>query len=212
VPKAKVFICKGFFKRTLYCKVRLFCLVLQCSINEIQVRLVAAVQTLPIPANRTAMHTLASVISSAAVLYLYGRWFYTNRENIHYYLAPIWILLGCLLVAGMSQSHVFQRAEVESYTKGEGWISEMKYSEPNYVGEETPLLVVTVGPIVGLILMLMVLPRGMRRIQGVHFVLLLLFVYPLLAFITLSKVGGNRPRFYDGTPLPAIGTRVLPRP
>ncbi|WP_022822671.1 hypothetical protein [Hymenobacter norwichensis] len=157
------------------------------------------------------MYTLVSAVFPVAILYLYVRWFYENRENIQYYLMPIWILLGCLLIAAMSQSHVFQQAIVESYSNDEGWISEMKYHEPNYVGESMPLLLVTLGPIVGLVLMLIMLPRGMRRSQGIHFVLLLLFVYPVLAFITLSQIGGTKPRFYDGTPLPAIGTRVPPR-
>jgi len=156
---------------------------------------------------------LVSVVFPLAIIYLYGRWLYENRENIQYYLLPIWILLGCLLLAGMSQSHVFQQAIVESYSEDEGWISEMKYYEPNYVGEENTLLLAIAGPIVGLVLMLIMLPRPMRRIQGVHFVLLLLFVYPVLAFITLSQVGGTRPRIYNSKEtLPAIGTRVPPQP
>ena len=157
------------------------------------------------------MHTLVSAILLAVIIYLYGRWFYDNRENIRYYLAPVWILAGCLLLAGMSQSHVFGQAMVERYSESTGWFDDTRYYEPYYMGEDIPPMVLLLGPIVGLLVMLAMLPRNMRRIQGIHFAVLLLVVYPVLSVILLVQVGGTRPRFYDGTPLPAIGTQVPPR-
>ncbi|MCB2410325.1 hypothetical protein [Hymenobacter lucidus] len=158
------------------------------------------------------LSSLIPAVSLSAIVFLYGYWLYQNRENIRYYLAPIGILLGCLLLAGLTQSYVFARAEVASYTAGEGMMSEMKYNEPNYTGEEIPLLLVFLGPVAGFVLLLLLLPRAMRRIQGVHYITLLLFVYPVLAIILLSTVGGSRPRFYEGQALPAVGTKVPTRP
>ncbi|GGF27050.1 hypothetical protein GCM10011383_43270 [Hymenobacter cavernae] len=50
-----------------------------------------------------------------------------------------------------------------SNTIDEEWINKVEYQEPNYVGENNPIWIVIEEPIVGLILMLIMLPRGMRK-------------------------------------------------
>lgn len=156
------------------------------------------------------MFTLLTFILPAAIFYLFVRWM---RGSGYFDSAAVGILFICLLVAGFTQSYVFSQAIVVSYTTETGWMSEMEYHEPHYQDEDIPQMMLVLGPIAGFVAMLIVLPRSKWRNQVITFLLLLVFVYPILSIVVLSSVGGTRPQLYTGTvPLPAIGTRVPTRP
>jgi hypothetical protein len=140
----------------------------------------------------------------------YGWWLYAKRA-VRSWLAPS-ILLGCLLLTACLEMRVYQRAHTVSYTREEGWISEMVYYTPNYEGEGEALALVLGGPLLGVVLLWCYSTRGQRRWQFLHYLVLLLTVYPLAAMILFSSIG-TKPRYYNGAQLPAIvaeSLRVVP--
>lgn len=146
------------------------------------------------------------LLGTFIIMVVYGRWLYINRA-LHYWV-PGAMLLGCLLLTGLIDAYVFQQAEVESYSAGEGWISEVKYQSPNYVGEYIPFLTVFFGPLLGLTVLSIAETKPRRKVQVVHYLALLVTLYPIAAVLTFSLVEGDRkPRYYDGTPTPLIGTK-----
>lgn len=156
------------------------------------------------------MFILSTVILPAAILYILV---YCMRATAHYHSAAVGILFTCLLASGFAQSYVFNQALVKSYSRETGWLSDEEYYEPHYEDEDIPQTMLLLGPIAGFIIMLIAIPRSAWKKQVITFLLLVVFVYPVLSVIVLSSVGGTRPRLYTGTvPLPAIGTRVPTRP
>ncbi len=132
----------------------------------------------------------------------YGYWLRTKWPQWRIYYAPLYILGSCLFLSSFIDSLVFQRAIVASYYHTEGWISEVRYQVPMYEWESIPLWLVCVGPLVGLAAMLWRLPRQLRAEQAVHYLLLLLLVYPWLAYAYFDAIEGNKPRYYEGAQSP----------
>ena len=158
-----------------------------------------------------AMFFGASIIKVLEVLFevlligVYLRWLYVKRRERHW--LPPAILLIILLLTALIDVHVFREAEVVGYSRDEGWISEMVYYSPEYAGEYIPLFLVVFAPLLGLT-GLWIMVQQKRKLQFVHYLALLVTVYPAFAFLTFHLVEGNlKPRFYEGTARPPIGTK-----
>jgi hypothetical protein len=133
----------------------------------------------------------------------YGWWLYAKRA-VRAWLPPS-ILLGCLLLTACLDMRVYQRAHTVSYTREEGMLSETVYYTPNYEGEAEAIALVMGGPLLGVGLLWWYATRGQRGWQFLHYLVLLLTVYPLAAVVLFSSIG-TKPRYYDGAHLPAIVT------
>jgi hypothetical protein len=97
---------------------------------------------------------------------------------------------------------VYQRAHTVSYTRDEGWISELVYYTPEYEGEGEALALVLGGPLLWAVLLWRCSSRGHRGWQFLHYLSLLLTFYPLAAVSLFSTIG-TKPRYYEGARLPA---------
>lgn len=148
-----------------------------------------------------ALELLLSVVALGAYL----TWLYVKRHERHW--LPLAVQLGCLLLTALADVYVFREAEVESYSRDVGWISDSVYYTPNYVGEWIPIALVLLGPLLGL-LGLWIGLADRRTLQLVHYLVLLVLVYPALAFIVFVGIEGNlKPRFSEGAAQPPIGTK-----
>lgn len=152
---------------------------------------------------------LATIQSCAYFLFLgglcltYAWWLYAKRAA-RSWLAPS-ILLGCLLLTAGLDMRVYQRAQTVSYSREEGMLSETVYYTPVYEGEGETLALVMGGPLLGAVLLWRYSARGQRDWQFLHYIGLLLTVYPVAAVFLLCYIG-TKPRYYDGAHLPAIVT------
>jgi hypothetical protein len=148
-----------------------------------------------------ALELLLSVVAAVA----YFTWLYVKRHE-RYWL-PLAVQLSCLLLTALTDKYVFQQAQVESYSREVGWFSDSVSYSPTYVGEWIPLVLVLLGPLLGLLGLWIMLSANRTR-QLLHYLALLVVVYPALAFIVFIAVEGNlKPRFPEGADRPSIGTK-----
>ena len=147
-----------------------------------------------------AVQTISYSLFSIGLWLAYVWWLYAKR-TVRAWLAP-GILLGCLLVTACVDMLVYQLAHTVSYTRDEGWISEMVYYTPAYKGEEEALALVMGSPLLGLVFLCRYSSSGQRGWQFLHYLVLLLTCYPLAAVILFSSIG-TKPRYYEGARLPA---------
>ncbi|MDO7876463.1 hypothetical protein Q5H93_17090 [Hymenobacter sp. ASUV-10] len=145
------------------------------------------------------------LLLSVALTVAYFAWLYVKRHERHW--LPLAVQLSCLLLVGLTDKYVFQLAQVESYSREVGWFSDSVSYSPNYVGEWIPLVLVLLSPLLGLLGLWIMLSANRAR-QLLHYVALLVVMYPALAFMVFIAVEGNlKPRFSEGAERPAIGTK-----
>lgn len=145
------------------------------------------------------IQTFVYFLFSSGLCIAYVWWLYAKRA-VRSWLAPS-ILLGCLLLTACVDMRVYQRAHTVSYTRDEGWISELVYYTPEYEGEGEALAFVLGSPLLGIVLLWCCSISGQRGWQFLHYVGLLLTLYPLAAVILFSSIG-TKPRYYEGARLP----------
>ena len=146
------------------------------------------------------IQTVVYFFISSGLFIAYAWWLYAKRA-VRSWLAPS-ILLGCLLVTACVDMHVYQRAYEVSYTRDEGWISELVYYTPEYEGEGEALALVMGSPLLGVVLLWRCSTSGQRGWQFLHYFVLFFTFYPLAAVILFSSIG-TKPRYYEGARLPA---------
>lgn len=145
------------------------------------------------------------LLLSVALTVAYFTWLYVQRHERHW--LPLAVQLGCLLLVGLTDAYVFQQAEVASYSREVGWFSDSVSYSPNYVGEWIPLVLVLLSPLLGLLGMWIMLTANRTR-QLLHYLALLVVMYPALAFMVFILVEGNlKPRFSGVEAQPPIGTK-----
>jgi hypothetical protein len=140
------------------------------------------------------------------LLLIYGVWLYNRRALgiTKLSLAPAtW--LAFLLATILIKNYSLQNSSVSGYSYQPAWVSMNDNPHPetwevNYAGENAPLLIAVIAPILGAIILRVVDGWVFR-----NFLALGLIAWIVILFIAGDAFRPNKKQYYDKNTLPPIG-------
>jgi len=150
---------------------------------------------------------MQSVLLAIALVVMYGIWLYNRRAQgvAGLLLAPAtW--LAIFLLTALTKAYIVHNSIVSGYSHTEAWINMNDNPHPEswevqYAGEDWPLLIAFIAPIISAIVL-----RVIDGWQFRHFISLGLFAW--IALFTTTCSISNTKEYYNKSELPPIGSRA----